>query len=140
MKIITLLLFFIIVFSFLILKNSYKSELFTKNNKKYFITFSDGNQSFLNAGERIKSQAEDLNIFDKCIHYSNKHLMDDSEYWNKHKKFILNTKHKKGHGYYIWKPYLIQKTMNKMNDGDILLYLDAGCEIDIKKKKTIKLN
>ena len=54
--------------------------------------------------------------------------MDDSEYWNKHKNFILNTKHKKGHGYYIWKPYLIQKTMNKMNDGDILLYSDAGCE------------
>jgi hypothetical protein len=137
MIIIPLLLFFIIVFSFLILNNLYKYELFSKNTKKYFITFSDGSPSYLDAGERIKSQAEDLNIFDKCIHYSNKHLMDDSEYWNKHKNFIINTTHKKGQGYYIWKPYLIQKTMNKMNDGDILLYLDAGCEIDIKKKNKL---
>lgn len=34
---------------------------------------------------------------------------------------------RKGAGYWLWKPYIILKTMlTKMNDGDMLIYQDAG--------------
>lgn len=33
---------------------------------------------------------------------------------------------KKGNGYWIWKPYFIRKTLDKMEDGDYLYYCDAG--------------
>lgn len=32
----------------------------------------------------------------------------------------------RGYGYWIWKPYFILKTMDKINTGDIILYLDVG--------------
>ena len=106
-------------------------------NKKYFVTFSDGNQNYLDAGKRLVSQAEKTNLFNSCIHYKNIDLQNDTDFWNKHHKFIEDNR--RGNGYWIWKPYIINKTMSKLDDGDILLYLDGGCEIDHKKKDKIKL-
>jgi hypothetical protein len=34
-----------------------------------------------------------------------------------------------------WKPYIIKKTFESLSDGDILLYLDAGCEINKNEKQ-----
>lgn len=34
-----------------------------------------------------------------------------------------------GLGYWLWKPYIILETMKKINDGDIVIYSDAGIEI-----------
>lgn len=36
---------------------------------------------------------------------------------------------KKGLGHYSWKPDIIWQTLNKVNDGDIVVYLDAGCTV-----------
>ena len=36
---------------------------------------------------------------------------------------------KKGLGHYSWKPDIIWQTMNKANEGDIIVYLDAGCSV-----------
>lgn len=33
--------------------------------------------------------------------------------------------HKRGFGYWIWKPYIVKKSIDKLCDGDILLYIDA---------------
>jgi hypothetical protein len=35
----------------------------------------------------------------------------------------------RGAGYWLWKPYFIDKVINEMNEGDILIYCDAGVEI-----------
>lgn len=32
-------------------------------------------------------------------------------------------------GYWLWKPYFINKVMNEAQDGDYVVYVDAGCEI-----------
>lgn len=37
-------------------------------------------------------------------------------------------KHAFGAGYYCWKPYIVHREMCKLNDGDILVYCDAGNE------------
>lgn len=37
-------------------------------------------------------------------------------------------RHERGAGYWIWKPYLIYKSMLDMEDGDILIYADSGVE------------
>ena len=33
---------------------------------------------------------------------------------------------KKGAGYWLWKPYIINKTLGMVNDGDYILYSDSG--------------
>ena len=35
----------------------------------------------------------------------------------------------KGAGYWLWKPYLIQRTLAEMKNDDVLIYSDAGIEI-----------
>ena len=34
--------------------------------------------------------------------------------------------HKKGFGYWLWKPYVVLKALKEIEDGDILCYLDCG--------------
>ena len=34
---------------------------------------------------------------------------------------------KRGNGLWLWKPYFINQIINRINDGDILFYCDAGC-------------
>jgi hypothetical protein len=99
---------------------------------KKFISFSAGNQNFFKAGERLISQAANLNLFNEINLYTDDYLKRDPIFFEKHSKFI--EENKKGYGYWLWKPYIIKKTIEKMNNGDILLYLDAGCEIDIHEK------
>lgn len=100
--------------------------------KKIFISFAAGSQKYYFALNRLINQANDLNVFDEIIGYKEKDLKNDNYFWNKHNEFIKNNQ--RGYGYWIWKSYLVKKTMEKMNDGDILLYLDSGCEINSRKK------
>jgi hypothetical protein len=97
-------------------------------NKK-FITFGS-HDNYIQAAERLVSQSKKLNIFTETILYTPEFLQKDLEFWNKHGEFI--NKNKKGYGYWIWKSFIIKKTMGSMKDGDILLYLDCGCELDSK--------
>jgi hypothetical protein len=103
---------------------------------KYFITFAGGSENIIAAGKRLISQVKGLDIFDKTILYTHIDLENDPIFWNKHSEFIINSNKtkKRGYGSWIWKPYIIMKTMQFMKDGDILLYLDAGCEVDYNKK------
>ena len=107
-------------------------------NKIYFITFGGGDINYFEAVSRICEQAKQLNIFDKIIGYTPIYLINDKEFWKNHGNFIKNNK--RGFGYWLWKPYLIKKTLELLKDGDILVYLDCGCEIDIRNKdKILKL-
>jgi hypothetical protein len=95
-----------------------------------FITFAS-HANYIDAGKRLLKQANDTNLFTNTILYTPENLKEDTEFWNKHSAFI-NT-NKRGYGYWLWKSYIIKKTMENMNEGDILLYLDCGCEIDNRK-------
>ena len=97
----------------------------------HFITFAT-HDNYLQAGERLTNQATNLEIFDNIKLHTLDNLKNDIIFWNQHKDFIENNI--KGYGYWLWKPYLIKKEMDLLNDNDILLYLDSGCEIDILEK------
>lgn len=102
---------------------------------KWFITFGAGGPNYTEAGYRLLNQSKNVELFDKTSLYTEDFLKKDVEFWNRHKDFI--EKNRRGYGYWLWKPYIIKKTMEQMNDGDVLLYLDCGCEIDIRKKQEI---
>ena len=103
--------------------------------KIYFITFGGGDINYLEAVSRICEQSKQLNVFDKIIGYTPIYLINDKEFWKLHGDFIKNNK--RGFGYWLWKPYLIIKTLELLDDEDILVYLDCGCEIDIRNKNQI---
>lgn len=104
----------------------------------YFLSFGGGTQYYYDAVDRICNQARKLNIFKEIFKITCNDLRNDIEFWNKHKDFIENNN--KGFGYWLWKSYIIKKTLEKINENDILIYLDCGCEINIKQKnKFLKL-
>lgn len=47
----------------------------------------------------------------------------DEDYKRKNIRFF---ERKRGNGYWLWKPYLIDRCLEKMTEGDWLIYVDAG--------------
>jgi hypothetical protein len=58
---------------------------------------------------------------DKVISYSPKDI--DKGFVEKNANIL---RCKRGNGYWIWKPYIILQTLENMDDGDYLVYLDSG--------------
>ena len=102
--------------------------------KKVFLVFACSHyRNLINCALRLINEVKELELFDEIIFYTAQDLMNDKEFWDKHGTFIMNNR--RGFGYWIWKPYLIMKTMEKLNEGDILLYLDSECRIIVEEKE-----
>jgi hypothetical protein len=99
----------------------------------YFLTFGAGDKNYHDAVERLSKQISKFELFDKIISLNEEYLKNEIEFWNQHSNFIENNKI--GYGFWIWKPYIILKQLEKMNDGDTLLYLDCGCEANFYAKE-----
>tara|TARA_A100001015_G_C15010408_1_gene722799 strand:+ start:181 stop:1485 length:1305 start_codon:yes stop_codon:yes gene_type:complete len=93
-----------------------------------FLTFGAGD-NFISASQRLASQACRTGIFHEINTYTGQDLKNMPDFWKQHGKFI--TENKRMFGYGIWKPYLVLKTMEKLQDGDSLFYADSGCEFDL---------
>lgn len=85
------------------------------------ITFTDDNMTI--AANICKAGALQNNVHEVKI-YGPKDI--DAKF-RKANAAILDQP--RGCGYWLWKPYLIDRELNKMKDGEILIYADAGVEI-----------
>lgn len=92
----------------------------------HFITY--GNHKFIHSRNRIIKEAKEFG-FATTKAYTPDEL--DIEFKNKFKD-ILNMPRIGGYG--IWRPYIIKESLSKINDGEILVYLDAGCTLNMKGK------
>lgn len=99
--------------------------------KKVFCTFGD--TRLRKSLKRIKKQALLMSVYDEILINDQSNLSKDFT-----KKFQdkLN-KHTKGFGYWCWKPQIILQTLEKMQDGDLLQYVDAGCHLNVHGKKRL---
>ena len=98
----------------------------------YLISFGD---DYFNYKKQIlKKQAESTGWFDGVIIHSPETL---EEFFNQHKDFVTNSR---GYGYWIWKPYIINKMLTQINDNDILVYIDSGCHINITSESKNRFN
>lgn len=94
------------------------------------LTFGGGSFPQRRAAQRLKRVAEDTGAFKKVFAYSDKDLAQKfPDFWIEHQSFIERSD--KGFGYWLWKPFLIRETLSIIPDGEGLLYLDAGCHINL---------
>lgn len=82
------------------------------------ITFANNN--YIRPRKLLVSKIKDMNFECSLISYGKKDL--DSEFREKHKSLLSL---KRGYGYWIWKPYLILKTLLQSNENDIIIYIDS---------------
>ncbi len=93
-----------------------KPEFKTKN---WMISFAKGD--VYEAGQNFNAQNSINRGFDVIINYKKRDI--DNEFYQKNKELLDQ---KRGVGYWLWKPYFILKTLNMMQEDDVLMYLDAG--------------
>lgn len=86
---------------------------------KEYINYSDA--KFQKQQKFALFMAKYFGKFDKIIGYGPN---DINENFYKKYENILNQP--RGGGYWLWKPYLIYKTLEQLSDGDYLFYSDSG--------------
>lgn len=94
------------------------------------IITSFANTPYTKGFNRLEAQADEFNIFDDKVFYSERDL--DKSFRNTFHKLLRP--YSKGYGYWCWKPQVIFQTLCKMNDGDILLYMDLGSHLNVSGK------
>ena len=90
------------------------------NMKKILISYGTADFNF--TLKRLKKEAEILQLFDTIIFYGPKNLPD---YIRSNPLMAF----KKGGGFWLWKPYVIWKTLQDYPDS-IVVYVDAGCSLN----------
>jgi hypothetical protein len=101
----------------------------------YLITFGSG-KIWHTAVQRLNKQAISSKRFGKIISYSEKDL--DFELTGIDPEFFkLNPR---GYGLWIWKPIIIKHMLSKYPKCELVFYVDAGCEINSRKKALDRLD
>ena len=107
----------------------------------YFLSFATSN--WKQSKPRYKRQLDFIQskfqLFKDIYLYNEKDLK--KEYWDYIKDKITV---KDGFYLWSWKPYIILDILDKINDGDYLLYMDGGCSLSdawsFNKSKSILLD
>jgi hypothetical protein len=94
--------------------------------KIFFITFGAGSKEIEEAAQRLGKQALDCGFFDEIEVLTESDLPDDVM----NLFFPVRFNQTRGFGFWAWKPYLIDRKVDSLRDGDVLVYLDAGFEIN----------
>jgi hypothetical protein len=87
--------------------------------RKVLINFAT--LKFYEAQQRNAETARKVGGFDKVICYSRKDI--DPEFRRRNRSILRG---RIGAGYWLWKPYLIKRTLATLEEGDFLFYCDAG--------------
>jgi hypothetical protein len=86
-------------------------------NKLKILTFAKGN--FISSQNSLKNHLNNLGVFNQ-IHLTDNNL--DQDFLIKYKNILSQ---RRGYGYCIWKPYIILNELYKINDDEILIYIDS---------------
>ena len=128
-NIIICLILLLILILYFVYRNKTNNVAENKTKKNIvFLTYGDKN--FKKSRERIINEAKQLDLFTDCI-METENIFNEREF----KKLLTNKRFKqvahskRGGGYWIWKPYILYKHLSNLNEGDILVYSDAGCQI-----------
>lgn len=94
------------------------------------VSFGAGLVGIEKALKRLEKQAKQFGAFDEIVIHSEQSL--DSGYFNLFGGLIHDFA--TGYGFWSWKPYLLEKEFATLEEGDLLIYLDAGFEINASGK------
>lgn len=87
-------------------------------NQIIAINYSD--EYFANA-QKLNTATALLHGADRVIEYRKNDI--DKDFYQKNKEILTG---KRGGGYWLWKPYIIKKSLEQLNSGEYLIYSDSG--------------
>lgn len=118
------------------MKNEYKMEkiyldYWLRKIRKpviHFMTYA--NSVFQTAKERLIEEAAEFNEFKTITGYGPENL---PSWVNKNFENILSQR--RGGGYWLWRPFIIDSKMKEIEDGEYIVFLDAGCKLNTQGKE-----
>jgi hypothetical protein len=90
------------------------------------ISFGAGSSNISKALNRVKKQSEVFPLIDEVRVFTDLDL--DEDYVTNFGELLDN--HPTGYGLWSWKSHLISLELSRLREGDILIYIDAGVEIN----------
>jgi hypothetical protein len=110
-----------------------------QSREKVFITFGGPYPHYHQRVNKLCNQAKIIHpFFTKVKGFTEEDLRRDDDFWKPHGDFIESNP--RGYGFWMWKPYIIKKTLDSMNENDVLFYMDAGCHLNLNGKSVHRLN
>lgn len=107
-----------------------------KSQRKIFLTFGGPTKNYHNRVTQACREAESLNIFNEIRGVTDLDLKEKHpDFWSKHGCFLDNNR--RGYGFWLWKPYTIRSTLQDIEMNDILVYMDAGCTVNLEGKERL---
>ena len=103
-------------------------------SKIYGISYTS--RYFNNRYNNIVNLGNECGLFNTFKCFTEQYI--DNEFKEKYKE-VWNM-NQRGGGYWIWKPYIISKMLEQINENDILVYIDAGCHINITPDSQKRFN
>jgi len=91
--------------------------------KKIHISF--GNETYYKSLDLLEKTSIEIGKVDQFIRYTQAQLKTE-DFWRKNEYILTKPR---GAGYWIWKPYIILKTFELIENGDCVLYSDAGLKV-----------
>jgi hypothetical protein len=88
-----------------------------------------------NAHRRFQNQAKQFEQFDEIFVYEKKDMSE--EYKNRYEHLINE---KTGDRLWSWKSFIIKQELQKLDENDLLIYLDIGCELNYNLNSNYKMN
>lgn len=90
----------------------------------HFMTYGDC--KFAQAKHRLVAEAQRQRIFDAVFGFGPEDVGPEFRAQEGPAKIL---RQQRGGGYWLWKPYLVHRVLTEMDEGDLLVYADAGCEL-----------
>src|ERR1017187_1102121 len=94
--------------------------------RKVYINYADSR--FKKQQRFALAAAKHLGRFDEIVGFTRSNI--DDLFYSRYRHIL---EQKRGGGYWLWKPYFIQRTLSRLSDGDYLFYSDAD-------RKSTRLN
>lgn len=87
--------------------------------KTVFVTFADN--KYKKSLIRIEDEVKRFSCFTDFFFFQEKDIEKN------YLKIIKPWFYRRGYGYWRWKPYFVKKVLDKLDEGDVLIWSDAGC-------------
>ncbi len=95
--------------------------------KVHLVSFAAGLTDQRSIIDRFTAQASSCDYIDTINVVSEEDELVFLQFKTTFSDFIKENP--RGYGYWIWKPFILNKLLEKFSDGDIVLYCDIGCEL-----------
>lgn len=105
----------------------------------HFLTFGDGNIAFRSAAKRLSKQAELSNWFDTVTNYDLIAIRKSEPAFFSQIENLVST-YSTSLGFMVWKPLIILAKLKQLNEGEVLIYLDAGCQLNVNEISKSRLD